>query len=168
MGLWCGIKLAPGSLCEKRSCPVFPVIWPSNYPDQGQQPRLKPYSCLEVELCTRGTADSHALFLFPRSAPSPQSTRELAKAPFPGRWVVRARFHAQAQLSPLLCRARGKTAAARDNRAWWDRLSAGTKDVGLQEQGREAHCHEWGWPMNNSLSWLNRLKASVQMFSIIV
>lgn len=116
MGLWCGIKLAPGSLCEKRSCPVFPVIWPSNYPDQGQQPRLKPYSCLEVELCTRGTEDSHALFLFPRSAPSPQSTRELAKAPFPGRWVVRARFHAQAQLSPLLCRARGKTAAARDNR----------------------------------------------------
>lgn len=43
----------------------------------------------------------------PESLPRPLSQAD--------EWV-RACFHAQAQLSPLLCRARGKTAAARDNR----------------------------------------------------
>lgn len=138
--------LVPLQLLWKTSCTAFPVIWPSNYSDP-------------------------VLFLFPSGAPSPQSSRELPRPLSQADpWWRQAHVSMpQAKVSPLLCRARGRTAAARDNREWGDRLRAGT-EVRAACRGKAAKLSaiNWAGPWITSLPWLNRLQDSVQMFSFVV
>lgn len=82
----CAVVLSmPLQLKWRRSCLVFLVISLSNYSDQVQQPRVKPYSCLE--LCTSARAESRDLFPFPIGAP--HRALQSCPTPFPGRWVIR-------------------------------------------------------------------------------
>lgn len=66
--LVCVIKCALATYV-KTSCFVFLVICLSSYPNQGQQPKLKPFSCLGVGLYAIARTESHHLPWLPISAP---------------------------------------------------------------------------------------------------
>lgn len=122
----------PLQLKWRRSCLVFLVISLSNYSDQVQQPRVKPYSCLE--LCTSARAESHDLFPFPIGAP--HRALQSCPTPFPGRWVIRVSSHGSAFL--LRKRESRIAAASRRGRACKTGSALRNKEAGLQEQHSQA------------------------------
>jgi len=64
----CVIKCALATYA-KTSCFVFLVICLSSYPKQGQQPKLKPFSCLRIELYISARTEGHHLLWLLISAP---------------------------------------------------------------------------------------------------